>query len=377
MTSMKPVDPYHHLPHSLTHLISYTNTFTYSHNSSSAQYITMDLLLSIPVLTYFLAPSPPSWSTTLNVMFFYMTWTTLILSHSPLKVHLVGVLAIRLAFWLLPSLLTLAFDVSLPSLAESIKYGGRGGLPPRDPHKLGRMLLLSLFNSVLLIAVEGACSYAHTLVFGAPEFRASTTLPFPWQMAKHVAILFVAREALQYYIHRFVLHASNSPLADLHAQHAHSRPGAPFSLQLFADHPLPLLLHRFAPLYLPAALVVRPHLLTYLLFVALCTLEETLAMSGYTIVPGIVMSGIGQRCSIHYASQGKANFGAYGVADWAHGTSRGRAVLDDLYAEAEKHQLQERAGDKFGEGVSGAQDAVQSGMSMLRGKKSSKRKGAQ
>ncbi|KAJ6785482.1 hypothetical protein PWT90_01192 [Aphanocladium album] len=328
----------------------------------------MDLLLSIPVLTYFLAPSPPSWSTTLNIMFFYMTWTTLILSHSPLKVHLVGVLAIRLVFWLLPSLLTLLFDVSLPSVAESIKHGGRAGLPPRNRRALTQFLGLALFNTALLVAVEGTCSYAHTVLLGRPEFVVSTTLPFPWQMAKHVALMFVARELLQYYIHRFVLHG-RSPVADLHARFAHARPGAPFSLQVFADHPLPLLLHRFLPLYLPAVLLVRAHLLTYLLFVALCTLEETLSMSGYTIVPGIVMSGIGQRCAIHYATSGKANFSAYGVADWAHGTSRGRGVLQDLQAEAEKHQLQERAGEKVSEGAG----MVQGGLDALRSKKGKKK----
>lgn len=328
----------------------------------------MDLLLSIPVLTYFLAPSPPSWSTTLNIMFFYMTWTTLILSHSPLKVHLVGVFAIRFVFWLVPSLLTLLFDVSLPSVAESIKHGGRAGVPPRTGRAVGQFIGLALFNTAFLIAVEGACSYAHTMLFGAPEFLTTSTLPFPWQMAKHIAVLFVARELLQYYIHRFILHGK-SPVANLHAQFAHARPGAPFSLQVFADHPLPLLLHRFLPLYLPAVLLVRTHLLTYFLFVALCTLEETLSMSGYTIVPGIVMSGIGQRCAIHYASSGNANFSAYGVADWAHGTSRGRGVLEDLQAEAEKHQLQERAADKASDGAS----MVQGGLDALRGKKGKKK----
>lgn len=138
---------------------------------------------------------------------------------------------------------------------------------------------------------------------------------------------------------------------------------------LFADHPLPLLLRRFVPLYVPAA-VLQPHLLTYFLFVALCTVEETMAMSGYTIVPGIIMSGIGQRCSIHYASSGQANFGAYGVADWAHGTSKGRGVLEDLRDEAEKHNLQERAGERVNEGAG----LVQSGLEALKGKKGGKKK---
>ncbi len=329
----------------------------------------MDLLLSIPVLTYFWAPYPPSWSTSLNILLFTISWGTLVMSHDPIKVHLVGVAAIRLVFWLAPSLIFLLFDVGLPSVAESIKHGGRAGLPPRNRRALTQLLLLALFNTAFLLAVEGACSYAHAVAFGKPEFLTTTTLPFPWQIAKHIAMAFIAREVLQYYIHRFLLHgASSSPVARLHASYAHSRPSAPFSLQVLADHPLPLLLHRFLPLYLPAVLI-RAHLLTYFLFAALCTLEETLSMSGYTVVPGIVMRGLGQRCAIHYASGGGANFGAYGVADWAHGTSRGRGVLEDLQAEAKKHQLQERAGDKVGEGAS----MVQGGLDALRGKKGKRR----
>ena len=324
----------------------------------------MDILLSIPVLTYLFSPTQPSWSTSLNILFFYMTWTTLILSHAPLKVHLVGILAIRAVFWLLLSLLTLLFDVTLPSVSESIKHGGRAGLPPRNAHRLGRIGALALFNSVLLIAAEGAASYTFMTLCGRPEFRTSTTLPFPWQIVKHVVILLVSREALQYYIHRFILHGPN-PIGQLHQSYAHHKPGAPFSLQLFTDHPLPLLLHRFVPLYIPG-LFLRPHLLTYFLFIALVTLEETFAMSGYTIVPGIMMSGICQRTAIHYAGKGSANYGAYGVVDWAHSTSRGRDVLDDIRSEADKHHVEEQAAKKVDQGYG----MFQRGIGALRNKSS-------
>lgn len=305
----------------------------------------MDLLLSIPLASYFLAPSVPSFTTTLNMLFFYMTWTTLIFSHSPLRVHMTGVLSIRVFLWLVPSLFTLALELLFPSITQSVKHGGRAALPPRSQRTISRTLFLALLNLAILTLAEGACSYAHGFLFrGAPPFRTSMTLPLPWKMTKHIALLFLAREVLQYYIHRYILHSSSrgrasslNILATLHGQYAHARGHAtPFSLLLFTDHPLPMLLHRFVPVYAPAALVVRPHLLTYFLFVALCTLEDTLAQSGYTIVPGFVMSGIGQRCAVHYASGGSANFGAYGILDWLHGTGQGRDVLDDLQKEAEK-----------------------------------------
>ncbi|KAF7533549.1 hypothetical protein G7Z17_g13501 [Cylindrodendrum hubeiense] len=318
----------------------------------------MDLLLSLPIASYLLAPSSTSWSTSLNLLFFYMTWTTLILSHSPLKIRLVGSLAIRLALWLIPSLVTLLFDLALPSLAESIKLGGRSALPPRDGRRLLRQFGLALFNLVFVTAAEGVSSLAFAFVFQEPDFKTSSALPLPWQMAKHILILLAARELLHYNLHRYVLHG-NSSLAKYHDRYAHARAAAPYSLQLFADHPLPLLVHRFLPVYLPA-LILRPHLLTYFLFLALCTGEETLAMSGYSVVPGIIMGGIARRCAIHYAGQGTSNYGAWGLLDWVNGTSRGGDMLEDVKAEAEKHHIKERSADKVDNGVGMIQNGIDS-----------------
>ncbi|KAH8168741.1 fatty acid hydroxylase superfamily protein [Sarocladium implicatum] len=324
----------------------------------------MDVLLSLPIASFFLAPSITSWSTSLNLLFFYMTWTTLVLSHNPLHVHLVGITAVRIVFWLIPSLFFLLFDTLLPSLAESLKLGGRSALPPRDPKVLGRTLILALLNLALVIAVEGGLSIAFTYIFGHPQLRTTSTLPLPWQIIKHVLLLVTSREILTYYIHRFTLHdggksaAGSSFISGLHLRYAHARAGAPFSLQLFADHPLPLILHRLVPIYLPAALL-RPHLLTYFLFFVLSTLEETFAMSGYKAVPGIFMGGIVQRSAIHYATRGASNYGAWGLLDWINGTSRGRDVLEDVKDEADKHNLAERSSKKAGEGMNLIQDSME------------------
>ncbi|KAM0251435.1 hypothetical protein ACHAQJ_008186 [Trichoderma viride] len=321
----------------------------------------MDLLLSVPIFSYLLGPTLTSWSTSLNLLFFYMTWSTLVLSQPPIIVHIAGILAIRIVFFLIPSLITLFLDVSLPSLAEGIKHGGRSALPPRDAQALGKLLGLVLLNLVIMTAIEGGLSFAFILAFKEPVFKTTTTLPLPWQIFKHVLILLSARETLLYYIHRFVLHGKSYPsLSKRHQNYAHAKAGAPFSLRLLADHPLPLLFYRFLPLYL-AALIIRPHILTYFLVLTICTGEETLAMSGYTIVPGIIMGGIVQRSAIHYAGKGTSNYGSWGILDWVNGTSRGRDVLEDVKNEAEKHNLQERSAKKVDQGAG----TVQEGMNAL------------
>ncbi|KAI1145318.1 sterol desaturase family [Nemania diffusa] len=317
----------------------------------------MDVLLSLPIVSYFAAPMLTSWSTSLNLLFFYMTWSTLVLSHSPLKIELVGTLAVRVVFWLIPSLFFLLFDTLVPSLAESIKLYGSASIPRRHAPSLARQATLAILNLALFTALQAAISIAATSLLQRPLFKTSTTLPLPWQIIKHIVTLYTAREILTYYIHRHVLH-SRGAIAKLHARYAHSRKAAaPYALMLYADHPLPLMLSRLLPVYLPP-LVVRPHLLTYFLFTVLTTAEDMLAMSGYSVVPGIVMGGITRRTASHYASGGRGNYGAWGFLDWINGTSVGKDVVEDVRDEAEKHQVKERGRKAVGDTSSLVQDGI-------------------
>lgn len=318
----------------------------------------MDILLSIPIISYAFTPGVTSWSTSMNILFFYMTWTSLVFAHSPIQVHISGLLVIRAIFWLIPSLIFLLFDLAVPSLAEGIKFGGRTALPPRNMRRISKMLGLALLNLVILLLAEAVMSTAYKAVFRRTDFKMYTTLPLPWTVFKHSIFILGSREVLHFYIHKNILHGNNW-LARQHIAYAHKNPGAPCSIQLFTDHPLALVVHRLLPLYLPA-IFLRPHMLTYFLVCIISTAEETLAMSGYTIIPGIIMSGITQRVSIHYAGQGSSNYAALGVLDWAHGTSKGRGVFQDIQNEAEKHHLQERSADKANEGANLLKDQLDS-----------------
>lgn len=101
-------------------------------------------------------------------------------------------------------------------------------------------------------------------------------------------------------------------------------------------------------------MAMHPHILVYFVFVALATLEETLATSGYSVVPGILMGGMARRCSTHYSTSGRGNYGAWGLLDWVHGTSVGRSdIVDDVRDEAEKHQVRERGGNMVQNGIEG------------------------
>lgn len=127
----------------------------------------------------------------------------------------------------------------------------------------------------------------------------------------------------------------------MHASYYHSL-RSPYSFAAHYDHPVPYLLWRFLPLYLPA-ITFRLHLLTYLVLVSLVSLEETLALSGYSAIPGIMLGGIARRQDLHSQSRGNGNFAPWGLMDWIHGTNIGADVVDDMKDEAEKHHVAERS----------------------------------
>jgi hypothetical protein len=119
-----------------------------------------------------------------------------VLSHSPLKVEVLGVLGIRVLFFVGPSFLFLFFDTILPSLAVGIKSQGAPALPTRSGGVQGtrrgrgrpewyQVVGLSLFNICFGIAIQAGVELLFTEVLGIRSaLKVSTTLPMPWSIAK-------------------------------------------------------------------------------------------------------------------------------------------------------------------------------------------------
>ena len=102
----------------------------------------------------------------------------------------------------------------------------------------------------------------------------------------------------------------------------------------------------FLPAYIPA-LLCRFHLLTYHLYLALISLEETFAYSGYNVLPsGLILGGIARRRERHMMGDGEGNFGCYGVLDFVFGTSLGKDVVEDVIEEVEE-EIHKKSGRKI------------------------------
>ena len=160
----------------------------------------MDAILSLPVLSLFLIPTISSYSTSLNLIFFYMTWTTLVLSHPPLRVELFATVIIRLLFYILPSLLFFLFDILTPSAAVVVKAQGESGLPAGS--KRGKIRLKeikvagwALFNLALGTALQATIELVRTSMFGLRSaLKVSMKLPMPGEMVKDLALGTLGRE---------------------------------------------------------------------------------------------------------------------------------------------------------------------------------------
>lgn len=308
-------------------------------------------VVSIPALSFLVIPAFSSYGTSINLLFFYMTWAILIRSNDPIQVELFGTLGTRILFYVLPSLGFLAFDTASPKLAVSIKEHGEAALPMGDEEGVRkghwwRVTLVSIGNVLLSVAIQIGLELLCTQILHVRSLlKISTSVPFPWSIAKDLALGLLLREVLTYGIHRYALHSDDSPITELHESWQHSL-RAPFSLVAHYDHPVPYVLHVFLPMYLPAILF-RFHLLTYQIYLIITSLEETFAYSGYSALPSaFILGGIARRQEKHLMGDGDGNFGCFGLADALMGTSLGTDLVDDVVDEAEEKQVGKKAKGK-------------------------------
>ncbi|KAF2121388.1 hypothetical protein BDV96DRAFT_640781 [Lophiotrema nucula] len=310
--------------------------------------------ITLPIASLFAIPMLSSWSTSLNLVFFSLTWTTIALTYSPLQLEFFAPLLLRITCYLLPSALFLLIDTLVPSLAVELKAQGELALPSRQKggaRKVRRVVAWSVVNTLLAVALQAGIEWLVTDVLKMRSLLkvkgsawSLNHLPNPWSLVKHAIIGLVSRNILVYYIHTHLLHSPNGgALAQWHQSWHHSIQ-VPYSFVAAYDHPACYLVYRFLPLYLPA-IAFRFHIMTYSLLLALFSLEELFIYSGYDVLPSTIMlRGMARRCDAHMMSQGEGNFGPLGVLDWMHGTTLGADVVDDLREEMDKHDVQERSG---------------------------------
>ena len=159
-----------------------------------------ELFRTLPALSL-LVPFFTSYSTSLNLLFFYLTWSTLILSNTPLKVEIIGTFAIRIFFYVLPALGFYLFDAAVPTLSVGIKEHGEVALVLSEEHggkKAGRwwrVPAMSVGNVLLGVALQSGIEYMCTeLLRVRSVLKVTTALPMPWGIFVDLIRGFILRE---------------------------------------------------------------------------------------------------------------------------------------------------------------------------------------
>ncbi|KAF1817242.1 hypothetical protein P152DRAFT_453827 [Eremomyces bilateralis CBS 781.70] len=77
------------------------------------------------------------------------------------------------------------------------------------------------------------------------------------------------------------------------------------------------------------------HIVTYLVWTAIISLEEMFTYSGYTMLPWTVrVTGVAGRTEAHFLSGGKGNYAPWGLLDWVNGTLVGEVDEEGKVVEA-------------------------------------------
>lgn len=281
--------------------------------------------------------------------FFYLTWTSLVLSRDQLSIELYATLTARLACFLLPALGFLAFDCAVPGFSKNVKARGKDHSPLKHDRKvLLEIAGVAAFNVLLGILLQTVLELLATRIFHLRSIlRVTVAVDLPWNIIKDVVRGIAIRGILHYVVHRYALHTQESPLKSWHLEWQH-RVALPFSIIAAYDHPANYLLAQWLPTFLPAYLF-RFHVFTWAVFLSICSLEELFVCSGFTVLPSTIMLvGMAKRCDEHFASVHEGpevgNYGRLGVLDLVCGTTcrSGDDIADDLQEEAEKHDVQSR-----------------------------------
>lgn len=158
---------------------------------------------TVPLASLLAIPMLSSWSTSLNLVFLSLAWTTIAATYSPLQLEAFAPLFIRLALYLFPSLIFLFFDNGLPSLSTEFKTQGQYGIATKQKggkRKMWRVVGWSVANVLIAVGVQAAIEFVVTDVLSMRsllQIKGSkwglNHLPYPWTMIKHAAMGLVAR----------------------------------------------------------------------------------------------------------------------------------------------------------------------------------------
>lgn len=236
-------------------------------------------------------------------------WTTLVSTHNPITIDLLGTLLIQLLFWWLPCTIFLSLDTLLPSFSARHKLQP----PAKQPSTadilhsiricLRNQLLVLVLHATLLLYTS---SHHH---HHPPRIRIDPRLPSLAEFSTHFLASVLLREILFYASHRALHH----PFLYRRFHKTHHRFTAPVAFASQYAHPVEHIVANVLPILLPPMLL-GAHVLTLWAFLAVQLLETSTVHSGYDF-----FAGAARKHDRHH-ERFDVYFGGIGLLDWALGT---------------------------------------------------------
>jgi sterol desaturase/sphingolipid hydroxylase (fatty acid hydroxylase superfamily) len=240
-------------------------------------------------------------------------WLTLLENHRPQAIEFWGTLLVQLGFFWFPSFIYLALETVTPLYSQRHKLQPETKQPSRA--EIRDCLNVVLRNQVFSIIIHIVLLTVGHFAGGKPTYRFDANLPFYREVLGDVLASMFLREVLFYYSHR-VLHLP-SIYSKIHK--VHHRFTAPVALAAQYAHPIEHLLSNTLPISIPP-MVLRSHVVTFWVFLAVELLETTTVHSGYDF-----LGGIAKAHDAHH-EKFRVNFGTFGFLDWLHGTDGKRKL---------------------------------------------------
>lgn len=234
-------------------------------------------------------------------------WGQLVLQYSPSTLEFFGTSIVQLTFFWGISAIYTSLPYIFPSFSVRHKLQKQEKQP--TPAELWDCFTIVSRNQIVSTLLHIGLLKLDIILGKPPSYRFDASLPGLVEIVRDVATGVFLREILFYYTHRLFHHPTLYPV--IHKPHHRFTAPVALSAQYasIAEH----LLANILPISLPL-MIMRSHIVTFWVFLALELTETTTVHSGYDF-----LAGSARKHDTHH-ERFMVNFGTVGLLDWVHGT---------------------------------------------------------